>query len=87
MRGSFSIKKVLPVIAPELDYGDLGEVQDGTGAQIAYLETAFDPKISEQRRAAVERDMQEYCRQDTWAMVELAYFLARGDRPGRPDGM
>ena len=38
MKGSWSIKHVLPTVAPELDYGNLDEVQDGSGAQIAYLE-------------------------------------------------
>jgi len=33
--GSYSIKAVLPTVAPELDYGELDEVQDGTAAQLA----------------------------------------------------
>ena len=37
LRGSFSIKAVLPTIAPDLDYGTLNEVTDGTSAQVAYL--------------------------------------------------
>lgn len=36
-RGSWSIKAVLPTVAPELDYGDL-HVKDGSSAQQAYLE-------------------------------------------------
>jgi hypothetical protein len=42
MKGSWSIKAVLPTVAPDLDYGALGEVQDGTSAQAAYAE-AIDP--------------------------------------------
>ena len=38
MKGSWSIKAVLPTIAPELNYQGLAEVQDGTMAQSAYLE-------------------------------------------------
>lgn len=87
MRGSFSIKKVLPVVAPDLDYSELEEVQEGTAAQVAYLYAAFDPGTAEERKADLEAKLRTYCRQDTWAMVELAYFLAHAGRPLRPDKM
>lgn len=87
MHGSFSIKKVLPVIAPDLDYGDLDEVQEGTGAQVAYLFAVFDPATKPERKADLENKLRTYCRQDTWAMVEIAYFLAKAGRPARPAGM
>ena len=56
-KGSWSIKAVLPTVAPELDYSGLGEVRDGIGAQGAYLElidpapTALDicPRLISQR--------------------------------------
>ena len=38
MKGSWSIKKVLPCLVPELSYEALGKVQDGTQAQQAYLQ-------------------------------------------------
>jgi len=87
MRGSFSMKKVLPVIAPELDYGELEEVQEGTAAQVAYLYITLDPNTTSERKADLEAKLRKYCRQDTWAMVELAYFLAQSGRPVRPAGM
>jgi hypothetical protein len=87
MEGSFSIKKVLPVVAPDLDYGELDEVQEGVAAQVAYLYIAFDPHISAARRAELIEKLRIYCRQDTWAMVEVAYFLARMPRPTRPANM
>ncbi len=37
MEGYLGIKKVLPVIAPDMDYSALEEVQEGTGEQVAYL--------------------------------------------------
>ncbi|MEQ1802616.1 MAG: DUF2779 domain-containing protein [Gammaproteobacteria bacterium] len=86
MRGSFSIKKVLPVVAPDLDYGELDEVQEGTGAQVAYLYAALDPAVTPARRADLETKLRRYCQQDTWAMVEIAHFLAEGERPRRPAG-
>ncbi len=86
MRGSFSIKKVLPGIAPNLDYGELDEVQEGTGAQIAYLEAALTPETTAARKKELDRKLRVYCGQDTWAMVEIAYFLAQVGRPTRPIG-
>lgn len=87
MRGSFSIKKVLRAIAPDLDYEELGEVQEGTGAQVAYLYAVMEPTTTPERKADLESKLRKYCRQDTWAMVEVAYFLARSGRPTRPAGM
>ncbi len=85
MRGSFSIKDVLPVIAADLDYRQLDEVQEGTAAQVAYLIATKDPRTRLERKAELERRLRLYCRQDTWAMVEIAYFLAGQSRPVRPD--
>jgi CRISPR/Cas system-associated exonuclease Cas4 (RecB family) len=87
MKGSFSIKKVLPVIAPDMDYGELEEVKDGTGAQIAYIKAAVLNEFTPEGKAETEKNSRIYCRQDTWAMVEVAYFLAQQPRPLRPDNM
>lgn len=82
MQGSFSIKKVLPVIAPDLDYKELQEVQEGTGAQIAYLGLAFDKESMESERwERLKTNALLYCDQDTWAMVEAGYFLEGKTRP------
>jgi CRISPR/Cas system-associated exonuclease Cas4 (RecB family) len=87
MQGSFSIKKVLPVVAPDLDYATLVGVQEGTAAQVAYIDAALDPETSPARKAVIGQQLRTYCRQDTWAMVEIAYFLAQAGRPPRPAGM
>ena len=87
MCGSFSMKKVLPAIAPDLDYGALDGVQEGTAAQIAYLEAALNEYTPEEDKARLEQELRRYCRQDTWALVEIAHFLAQRGRPSRPPGM
>lgn len=84
MEGSFSIKKVLKAMAPSLDYGKLEEVQEGVGAQLAYLEAAFEPVVGQARKADLARKLTLYCEQDTWGMVVVAYFLARRPVPARP---
>ena len=68
-RGSWSIKKVLPTIAPDLDYSDL-EVGDGIAAQLAWLE-ARSAQCKPERRAQIAASLEDYCERDTWAMVVL----------------
>lgn len=79
MKGSWSIKAVLPTIAPDLDYKQLDEVQDGGMAQAAYLEI-IHPDVAEERRNKLESSLLEYCKLDTLAMVRVAHFFE-----GRPD--
>lgn len=87
MEGSFSIKKVLPVIAPDLNYENLSQVKNGTDAQLAYIRAALDSRTSPEEKAETDKNARIYCGQDTWAMVEVAYFLERKGRPVRPAGM
>jgi hypothetical protein len=68
MGGSWSIKAVLPTIAPEMDYNVLEEVRDGMEAQAAFLE-AIHPDTTPERRRSLERHMLSYCGQDSLAMV------------------
>ncbi|MGY6551705.1 MAG: DUF2779 domain-containing protein [Erythrobacter sp.] len=75
-RGSWSIKAVLPTIAPDLDYGAL-EVKDGGDAQTAWLE-AVDPVCAPARREALKEALKAYCERDTWAMVAVARALVAG---------
>lgn len=73
-RGSWSIKAVLPTVAPELDYGDL-TVKDGQAAQLAYLE-AIATETAAPRRDEIGAALRAYCRRDTEAMMVLASRLA-----------
>lgn len=83
MLGSWSIKAVLPTIAPEMDYSRLEGIQEGTAASAAYLE-AIKPSTSLQRKEEIRRDLLKYCKHDTEAMVRLvAFFTATS--PGNFD--
>jgi hypothetical protein len=75
MHGSWSIKAVLPTIAPELDYKNLGAIQEGTAAQLAYLE-AISLESQMARREEIRKSLLEYCKHDTLAMVTVAKSLA-----------
>jgi hypothetical protein len=74
MQGSFSIKAVLPTVAPHLSYDDLGEVRDGGAAQAAFFE-CIDAGTSPERRVVLEAGLRAYCARDTLAMVELVRGL------------
>jgi len=75
MLGSWSIKAVLPTIAPEMDYGLLEGIQEGTEASSAYLE-AIDPATSAERKEEIRVKLLKYCRHDTEAMVRLVKFFS-----------
>lgn len=75
MHGSWSLKAVLPTVAPDLRYGDLEEIQYGTDASEGYLE-AIDSETSATRRSQLDVQLRRYCRLDTEAMVRLTHFLA-----------
>jgi hypothetical protein len=74
MLGSWSIKAVLPTIAPELDYAALEGIHEGNEAAAAYRE-AIAPQTSAERKAAIRDELLTYCRHDTEAMVRLVHFF------------
>lgn len=76
MRGSWSIKAVLPTIAPDLDYSTLA-VAHGGMAQQAFLEL-LDPNISNDRRQELMGGLLAYCERDTLAMVRVAHYFQQG---------
>ena len=76
MRGSWSIKEVLPTIDATLAYERLTEVRDGSAAQAAYLQY-LDPQIPPKRRSELETRLKEYCGHDTYALVVLRRFLCQ----------
>lgn len=73
MRGSWSIKKVLPTIAPELSYSMLA-VADGGMAQQAFAEM-MAAATTGPRHQELYQGLLEYCQLDTLAMVKIAHFF------------
>lgn len=69
-QGSWSIKKVLPAIAPDLDYSQLEGVRDGGQAQQAFLK-AIASETPAQEAQALRDQLLAYCSLDTFAMVRL----------------
>jgi hypothetical protein len=67
--GSFSIKKVLNPLVPDLTYNDLAIV-DGLVASVEIARLLFVAhKVRD--RDQLRRDLLAYCERDTWAMVRL----------------
>lgn len=72
--GSTSIKKVLPVLCPHLRY-DEDQVHDGAGAMEAWHEMATTTDV--QRQDDLRRQLLEYCRLDSLAMIEIWRALVK----------
>lgn len=72
LNGSFSIKKTLPVFS-NLSYDGL-IVKNGTEAYITYLKY---PLYSKEEFGIRYQALVTYCKQDTWAMVEILDALRK----------
>ena len=72
--GSTSIKKVLPVIVPELSYEHM-EVANGTDAMEGWKRLVSLPHSPEKQ--ALRDAMLKYCELDTLAMVKIYQYLRR----------
>ena len=68
-KGKYSIKNILPVMCPDLDYSAL-EVSNGGEAVVVYEELIFGNK-PEYLKAEKFEDLLAYCKLDTWAMVRI----------------
>lgn len=71
--GRWSIKNVLPVLVPELGYGDLA-IKNGAEAMAAYGKLK-DPALPEAERARLYDALLAYCGRDTMAMVKILDHL------------
>lgn len=72
MKGSYSIKSVLPALVPELSYNDL-EIKEGGTASNTFLSMVngtFEGDLQVARKQLLE-----YCKLDTYAMVKILEVL------------
>ena len=73
MKGSASLKSVLPAFVPQLTYDGLN-IQDGETASIRYLR-CIKNMIPEDEKEKIFDDLRKYCAQDTLAEVKLLEIL------------
>ena len=71
--GSASLKQVLPVLVPELSYGEM-EIGDGGTASSEYARVTFDD-VPEEERIRVRTALLKYCQLDTLAMIRIIQKL------------
>ncbi len=81
-KGSFSLKRILTPLVPELTYNDL-VIVDGRVASVEIARLLFvADKIPKQERDRVRKELLDYCERDTWAMVKLVERLRELSRAG-----
>jgi hypothetical protein len=68
MKGSYSIKYVLPALVPELSYENL-VINDGGLASIAYESLQTETDLM--RIAEIKEHLLEYCKLDTLGMIKI----------------
>ena len=73
--GSASIKKVLPVLLPELSYKSL-DIQDGTMA-LTEWERMLAKHTVREHKEEIKNNLLKYCKLDTLAMVKIFEFLRK----------
>ena len=74
-QGSFSIKSVLPALAPHLAYDDL-EIRHGALASVIFRKMIFEESdLVERLRLA--QNLHDYCARDTQGMLELRRILLK----------
>ena len=73
MKGSASLKSVLPAFVPELNYDNLA-IGDGGTASLSYL-FCITGNASEKDRTQIFQNLKDYCYQDTHAEVVLLKVL------------
>jgi hypothetical protein len=67
--GKVSIKRVLPVLAPELSYSALA-IQNGATAALAWSQL-LSGELSDREAAAARRKLRDYCALDSYGMVAI----------------
>jgi len=73
--GSFSLKTVLPALAPELSYEGL-EIAGGTDASIVLARLVLDPaSMSPEERGAAREALRRYCARDTLGTARVVERL------------
>jgi hypothetical protein len=73
--GSASLKKVLPVLVPDLSYNEL-EIHDGGTASNSWGDM-INPETEEKKKKEIYDNLMKYCELDTLAMVRILEFLQK----------
>ncbi|MEX2012323.1 MAG: DUF2779 domain-containing protein [Patescibacteria group bacterium] len=80
-KGSSSIKKILPILVPELKHSDL-DISEGATAQRLWMQAVLDGK-EDIDKETLFHNLCEYCKLDTLAMVKIFEAISKplGETP------
>jgi hypothetical protein len=68
-RGSASLKAVLPVLCPDLNYADL-KIQNGQEAMLTWYRLQMED-VTPEEQGKLREAMLAYCQRDTYGMVAI----------------
>lgn len=68
MEGSYSIKNVLPALAPDLSYSGL-DIADGNMAMLAFESLLYETNPTKIRK--IRNDLLKYCKLDSFGMIRI----------------
>lgn len=75
-KGTWTLRGLLPTVAPDLAGAELDEVQADADAARAYLDV-IDATIASERRQQLIGALRAYCKRETLVLMRLARFLQR----------
>lgn len=74
-RYSYSIKTVGPALVPGFSYDNIGDIKDGLAAAVAFQALATDRWDNPGAKSELKKNLLDYCRYDTLAMVKVVEAL------------
>jgi hypothetical protein len=74
MKGSYSIKQILPAMVPGFSYDNM-PIGDGGSASMAFTSLFSEP--DDEKNRMIRENLLEYCKLDTLAMVEIVIALQK----------
>ncbi len=83
--GSYSLKIVAPVLAPEISYDGL-DIHVGTDASVAFYQLVADPELTPDACDTRRQSLLTYCQLDTLALVHVLHWIrtqGKGKLPQR----
>ena len=76
MKGSYSIKKVLPALLGHSPYSEM-DINEGLGASNSFKKLMSKKDLTPHDREKIKKDLKIYCEQDTQGMIDVLEHLTQ----------
>ena len=76
MKGSYSIKKVLPALLGHSPYSEM-DINEGLGASNSFKKLMSKKDLTPHDREKIKKDLKIYCKQDTQGMIDVLEHLTQ----------